>query len=303
MSILVVGSVAYDTIQTPCGEVKDALGGSATYFSAAASFFMPVKMVAAIGEDFSLAELTFLKERGVDLDGLQQIPGKTFRWAGVYSENLNERQTICTELNVFEHFQPNLSEEHSRVPFLFLANIDPDLQDRMLHQMRDTKLTMSNTIHLWIKEKRNTFLSTLDRVDVLMINDSEARALTGEYNLMKAGRKILTFGPNVVLITKGDHGVFMVTRESVFSIPAYPKEDVCDPTGAGDSFAGGFMGYAARADTLDELTYRRAAVYGSILASFTIESFSLDRLKELKYEEIEKRYQKFIDLTRFHEGL
>jgi sugar/nucleoside kinase (ribokinase family) len=282
--------------------VKDALGGSATYFSAAASFFTPVKVVAAIGEDFSREQLSFLEERGVDLDGLQVLPGKTFRWGGVYSNDLNTRETICTEPNVFERFQPKLSDEHVRVPFLFLANIDPDLQDRILDQVGDAKLVMSNTIHLWIHEKRETFLNTLDRVNVLMINDSEARALSGEYNLLKAGRAVLTFGPEVVIITKGDHGVLMVTQDSIFAIPAYPKEEVCDPTGAGDSFAGGFMGYAAQAGTLDEMTYRKAVVYGSIMASFTIESFSLDRLRELTREEVEGRYQKFIEITRFQGG-
>jgi sugar/nucleoside kinase (ribokinase family) len=230
------------------------------------------------------------------------MPGKTFRWTGVYNENMNERQTVCTELNVFESFQPHLSEEDTHTPLLFLANIDPDLQNRILHQVRDARLIMSNTIHLWIEKKRETFLSTLDRVTVLMINDSEARALAGEYNLLKAGRRILTFGPEVVLITLGDHGVLMVTKDSIFTLPAYPKEEVCDPTGAGDSFAGGFMGYAAQAGTLNEMTYRTASVYGSIMASFTIESFSVERLRDLTREEIGKRYQEFVEMTRFQGG-
>ncbi|UCE19942.1 MAG: sugar kinase [Gemmatimonadota bacterium] len=302
MSILVVGSVAYDTIRTPTGEVQDALGGSATYFSAAASFFAPVKIIAAIGDDFSREQLSFLGERGTDLDGLHMMPGKTFRWTGVYNENMNERQTVCTELNVFERFQPHLSEGETHTPLLFLANIDPDLQNRILDQVQGARLIMSNTIHLWIEKKRETFLSTLDRVTVLMINDSEARALTGEYNLLKAGRRILLFGPKAVLITKGDNGVLMVMKDSVFTLPAYPKEEVCDPTGAGDSFAGGFMGYAAQASALNEMTYRTAAVYGSIMASFTIEAFGVERLRDLTRQEIEKRYREFVEITRFQGG-
>jgi sugar/nucleoside kinase (ribokinase family) len=302
MNILVVGSIAYDSVKTPYGEVKEALGGSATYFAAAASFFAPVKTIAALGEDFSIDGLGFLKERGVDLSGLQVMKGKTFRWSAVYSDDMNDRQTICTELNVFERFQPELSPLDMSVPYLFLANIDPDLQGRILDQVHDSRLVMSNTIHLWITQKRKAFLKTLDRVDVLMINDSEAKILAGESNILKAGRKVLAFGPRVVLITKGEHGVLMVTRESAFAIPAYPKEEVFDPTGAGDSFAGGFMGYAARSGDLNEATFRRAAVYGSILSSFTIESFSIERLKVLTRQEIDARYDEFVDLTRFHEG-
>ncbi|MFQ6092821.1 MAG: PfkB family carbohydrate kinase [bacterium] len=302
MTLLVVGSVAYDTVKTPSGEVEGALGGSATYFAAAASFFAPVRVVAAVGEDFSKEELAFLEKRGVDLSGLETMAGKTFRWTGVYSNDLNERETICTQPNVFEHFQPNLSEEYCRTPFLFLANIDPDLQEQILSQMRTSKLTMSNTIALWIERKRARFLKTLDRVDVLMINDSEARTLAGESDLIKAGRRLLAYGPEVVLITKGEHGVLMVTRDSIFAAPAYPKEEVCDPTGAGDSFAGGFMGCLAQAGALNVSTYRRATVYGSIMASFTIESFSVERLKVLTRDEIEGRYREFVDLTRFHQG-
>lgn len=302
MSILVVGSIAYDSVKTPHGDVHEALGGSATYFAAAASFFAPVKTIAALGEDFSQQELAFLEERGVDLSGLQVMSGKTFRWSAVYSDDMNDRQTICTELNVFEHFQPHLSGEDSRSPYLFLANIDPDLQARILTQVKDPRLVMSNTIHLWIDEKRDIFLETLNHVDVLMINDSEAKTLAGEPNVVRAGRRILTFGPRIVLITKGEHGVLMLTRDSTFAIPAYPKEEIYDPTGAGDSFAGGFMGYAASAGTLDDSTLRRAVVYGCILSSFTIESFSIERLKGLTREEIDTRYAEFVTLTRFQEG-
>jgi sugar/nucleoside kinase (ribokinase family) len=302
MNILVVGSIAYDSVKTPFGEVKEALGGSATYFAAAASFFAPVKTIAALGQDFSTVDLQFLAERGVDLSGLQAMEGKTFRWSAVYSDDMNDRQTICTELNVFEQFQPELSMEDRRTPFIFLANIDPDLQARILDQVHDTRLIMSNTIHLWIHEKRDRFVDTLNRVDVLMINDSEAKILADETNVIKAGRTILSFGPRVVLITKGEHGVLMITRESTFAIPAYPKEEVHDPTGAGDSFAGGFMGYVAQNGNLTEATFRRAAVYGSILSSFTIESFSIERLKHLTRDQIEARYKEFLHLTSFDQG-
>lgn len=302
MSILVVGSVAYDTVKTPWGEVRDVLGGSATYFSAVASFFAPVQMVAVIGNDFRKEELTFLESRGVNFNGLQKMHGKTFRWSAEYGNDGNERKTVCTELNVFEHFQPILSDESRRTPYLFLANIDPDLQTRILNQVDSSKLIMSNTIKLWIDNKLEIFLRTLDKVDVLMINDSEAKVLAGKSNLIQAGRKVLTFGPRVVIITKGEHGVLMLKKDSIFSIPAYPKEQICDPTGAGDSFAGGFMGYVAHSGNVNDSTLRKAAVYGSIMSSFAIESFSIERLKNLTHDEIEERYRDFVNLTRFHEG-
>ena len=291
MSILVVGSVAYDTVKTPWGEVRDAVGGSATYFSAAASFFAPVHVVAVIGDDFNREELVFLEKRGVDFKGLQEMPGKTFRWSAEYSQDVNERKTLCTELNVFEQFQPIISDADSRTPYLFLANIDPDLQTRILNQVKSSTFIMSNTIKLWIDTKLDTFLDTLHQVDVLMINDSEAKTLAAETNLVKAGRKILTFGPQRVLITKGEHGVLMLTNDSIFALPAYPKEEVFDPTGAGDSFAGGFMGYLAESGDLGEDALRRATVYGSVVASFTVGDFSVSGLLAADRDAVEERFQ------------
>jgi sugar/nucleoside kinase (ribokinase family) len=298
MSILVVGSVGLDTVETPSGRVEDALGGAATYFSAAASYFAPVRVVAVVGTDFDLGRLNFLRQRAVDLSGLIVEDGPTFRWGGRYSSDLNERETLFTHLNVFESFRPTIPEAYRASPFVFLANIDPDLQLEVLLQVSQPKLVAMDTMNFWIDGKLAALHKVLRRVDLLFVNDSEARQLAGDANLIRSARKIFDFGPRAVVIKKGEHGAMLVTRESVFWTPAYPLESICDPTGAGDTFAGGFMGYLARSADVSDATLRRAIVYGSTLASFCVERFSLDRLMELSLSDIEQRFADFAEMTR-----
>ncbi len=296
--LLVVGSVALDSVKTPFGEATEALGGSATYFSYAASFFTPVRLVATVGDDFPGDHLGLLRERGVDLSGLQISRGRTFRWAGEYGYDLNEATTLETQLNVFADFRPTLSETLRETPFVFLANIDPDLQLDVLRQMERPRLTALDTMNFWIEGKRESLLKVLAEVDALVINDAEARQLAREPNLIRAARAILTLGPRTVVIKRGEYGALMVSDGQFFFAPAYPLESVFDPTGAGDSFAGGFMGYLAKSATLTATALRRAIVYGSVMASFTVEDFSLNRLVRLKPEEIEQRYEVFQELVR-----
>ncbi len=298
--LLVVGSVALDTVQTPFGKVQEVLGGSATYFSYAASFFTRVRLVAAVGGDFPERHLCFLKERGVDLSGLTTSPkGRTFRWSGEYGYDLNEAKTLDTQLNVLADFRPALGDDARRAPFLFLANIDPQLQLEVVRQMATRpRLIALDTMNFWIQGKRAVLVDVLREVDVITINEGEARQLAGEPNLVKAARAIAAMGPQTVVVKRGEYGALMLTASGFFVVPAYPLESVYDPTGAGDTFAGGFMGYLAAQESLDASTVRRAVVYGSVMASFTVEDFSLDRLARLKPPEIAERYAAFHELIR-----
>ena len=299
MSILVVGSVALDSIRTPFGEAEDILGGSATYFSVAASFFNDVRMVAVVGEDFPSEHIEFLASRKVDLGGLKRVPGKTFRWQGYYEFDLNDAHTMDTQLNVFEDFDPDIPEEFRDSEYVFLANIHPELQLKVLMQMRSPRLVICDTMNFWIENQREALLETISHVDYILLNDAEARQLSGEPNLVSAGRKLLTLGPQRVIIKKGEHGVVMLGKGVFFSLPAYPLETVFDPTGAGDTFGGGFLGSLSRHPEMREEDIRRSIVYGSVVASFNVESFSCDRLRALTADEIEDRYREFASITFF----
>jgi len=297
--LAVVGSVALDSVTTPFGKVREVLGGSATYFSYAASFFTTVRLVATVGDDFPAEHLRLLKERGIDMTGLQTSRGRTFRWVGEYGFDLNEARTIDTQLNVFADFKPLLPSSLKKTPFLFLANIAPELQLDVLRQMERPQLTALDTMNFWIQGRREALLRVLPEVDVLLVNDGEARQLVKEPNLIKAAREILTLGPRTVVVKRGEYGAVMVSNGQFFFVPAYPLESVFDPTGAGDAFAGGFMGYIAAQGVVDQATVRRAIVYGSVMASFTVEDFSLNRLARLSTAEIERRYAGFQELVRF----
>lgn len=302
MSILVVGSVAFDSVETPFGKVDEVLGGSGTYFSTSASFFSDISLVAVVGEDFPSEHLEFLKQRNVDLEGVQVVPGKTFRWKGEYGYDLNEAKTLDTQLNVFEHFRPKLPESYRDAEFVFLGNIDPELQLEVLSQVRNPKLVACDTMNFWISGKRESLVKTLAKVDILMINESEVRQLASEANLIKAAQTILAMGPKTIVIKRGEYGALMFSEHTIFSAPAYPLEAVFDPTGAGDTFAGGFMGYLAANQNLSDASVRQAIIFGSVMASFTVEDFSLNRLKNLEYREIEERFRRFKLLTEF-EGI
>jgi len=300
MSIVVVGSVALDSVETPHGKVQNALGGSATYFSVSASFFTnDVKLVAVIGEDFPNEHIEFLKSRGIDLEGLEKVKGKTFRWAGRYGANLSGAETLATELNVFESFSPKIPDSYKSAEYVFLANINPELQLDVLRQMKNAKLIVCDTMNLWIAERKEKLLETIKHVDILIINDAEARQLTGEQKVDMAARKILEYGPSRVVVKKGEHGAITLTDKTYFSSPAYPLKRVLDPTGAGDTFAGGFMGYLASTDDVSEQNIRKAIVYGTVMASFNVEDFSLNRQRILTREEIESRFSEIKAITEF----
>lgn len=299
MSILVVGSIALDSVETPFGKVEEVLGGSAVYFSVAASFFVPVKLVGVVGKDFPAQHLNFLRERNIDIQGLKQEEGATFRWKGNYGYDLNEARTLDTRLNVFERFRPEIPEEYRRSEYVFLANIDPALQHDVLTQVERPKVIACDTMNFWIEHKPDALKETIRRIDILIINEAEARELAKEVNLVKAGRSILSMGPKTLIVKQGNYGALMFTDSSVFSAPAYPLEDTVDPTGAGDTFAGGFMGYLAKTNNLTDGGIRQAIIVGSVMASFAVEQFSLNRLRTLTYQEIEKRYGEFISLTLF----
>ena len=302
MDILVVGSVAFDSVETPFGWGNEILGGSATYFSTAASFFAGVRLVAVVGEDFPAEHREFLQGRNIDLAGLQTAPGRTFRWKGRYGYDLNEAQTLETHLNVFEGFRPELPESFRDSEIVFLANIDPGLQLEVVRQVRRPRLIACDTMNFWIDGRREALLSTLREVDILVINEAETRQLADEANLVKAARAVLAMGPKTLVVKRGEYGVLVFGAHSVFSAPAYPLEEVFDPTGAGDTFAGGFIGYLAATGDFGEATIRKATVFGSVMASFTVEDFSLDRLRSVTWAEIEGRFRKFQALTAF-EGL
>ncbi len=303
MTLLVVGSVAFDSVRGPRGSVDRMLGGTATYFSIAASYFTQVRVVGVVGDDFGEEHHNVLLERGVCTQGLERVPGKTFFWAGEYSHNMNERQTLDTQLNVFKTFQPKLPPHYRLSPYLFLGNIDPELQSCVADQMESAALVAGDTMDLWINVKREELQRTLRKIHILIINDAEARQLSGEYNLLKAGRAIQTMGPETVVIKRGDNGATMFQEGEIFSLPALPLHEVYDPTGAGDSFAGGFMGYLASRGVgrngRDRKAFRRAVVYGSVMGSFAVEKFGVDRLRHLNREEIEDRLRDFQKLIHF----
>ena len=300
MSLLAVGSVAFDAIESPYGKVERTLGGAATYFAVAASFFAPVNLVAIVGEDFTDEDAEIFRGRRIDLDGLERAPGKSFFWAGRYSENLNERMTLATELNVFAQFRPHLPEKYRAAKYVFLANIAPDLQRSVLHQVKGRpKLTAVDTMNYWIERTNQELRETLRRVDILMINDSETRQLSSEHNLLRAARRIFNMGPSTLVVKRGEYGAMMVDRRGVFCVPAFPLEEPHDPTGAGDSFAGGFMGYVAGRGQRNDVALRRAMVYGSVMGSFAVERFGLDRLRSLRKSEITARARHFSKLTQF----
>ena len=301
MAILVVGSVAFDTVQTPAGKAEEVLGGSASYFAVAASFFSQVHLVAVVGQDFTPDHGSIFRERGVETGGLARLPGKTFRWSGVYGQDLNQRTTLSTELNVFEHFRPELPEWLRKVEFLFLANIDPELQRSVLRQMKRPRLVACDTMNFWISGKPAEVRKTMEEVDILIINDEEARQLAGESNTVRAAKKILSWGPSSLVVKRGEYGAALYNGRSLFAVPAYPLLDPVDPTGAGDSFAGGFLGYLARADRIDERSLRQALITGSVMASFCVEDFSLRRFEQLRPEEIRTRQKEFSRMTEFEE--
>ncbi len=299
MSLLVVGSIAYDSVETPFGCVEDALGGAAAHFSSAASFFTEIQMVGVVGDDYDMAHLDFLRDRGVDLDGVTRAEGKTFRWKGRYGYNLNEAETLDTQLGVFADFKPDLPPAYRQARYVFLANIHPELQLYVLKQAQNPKLIAMDTMNFWIEGERAALEKTLAAVDMVGINEGEVRQLSGEYNLIKAARAVLSYGPSRLIIKRGEYGALMFTKDHIFASPAYPLESVFDPTGAGDSFAGGVMGHLSRTGDLSDANLRQAIIVGSVMASFHVEDFSMDRNKRLRQEEIHQRFQAFRDLTRF----
>ena len=301
MPVLVVGSIALDTVKTPVEEHADLLGGSASYAAVGASFFTPVNLVGVVGDDFPQAHIDYFGQRAIDLAGLQRVQGKTFRWSGEYMWDLNTRETRSVELNVFEHFTPTLPESYRAAPYVLLANIGPNLQNHVLDQMERARFVIADTMDLWINIARPELLRLLGRIDLLILNDSEARQLTEETSLVRAGARIRALGPRYVVIKKGEHGALLFGDGQFFSCGAYPLEDIHDPTGAGDTFAGGLAGYLAAQGTA-EVSWeqlRRAVVHGSLLASFNVEAFSLERLRTLTQQEIDQRYEMFRRMSQF----
>jgi len=301
--VLVVGSVALDSVETPFGKADDVLGGSGTYFSSSASHFAPVQLVGVVGDDYPVDLLQPLADRGVDLAGLEKVSGSSFRWRGRYRHDLNSAETLETHLGVFSHFRPNIPQQFRKAPFVFLANIDPRLQLQVLQQVEKPRLVACDTMNFWIESRRPELVELLGHVDLITLNDGEARQLTEHTNLVQAARWILDKGPKHVLIKKGEHGAFMFTRDSVFFAPAYPLESVFDPTGAGDSFAGGFIGSLAASGDLSDASMRRAVVVGSAMGSFAVEKFSNGRLMEITRADIDARVQEFRQLVAFDEDL
>jgi sugar/nucleoside kinase (ribokinase family) len=299
MSILAVGSIAFDTIKSPFGEVNNLLGGSLTYFSIAASFFTNVNLVAVVGEDFGEEQLSVFRGRRIDLQGLEHASGKTFRWGGEYSYNLNSRETLFTDLNVFEGFRPKLPDAYRQADIVFLGNMHPLLQQSVLEQVRHKRLVGMDSMNLWIETTPRELRGVLGQVDVVKIDDSEARELAGVYNLRKAASAIQSMGPRMLIATRGSHGAMLFTGSDLFSAPAYPLEDEVDPTGAGDSFAGGLFGYLAECKEIDPAALRRAMIFGSVMGSFCVEDFGTRRLERLTFDEILDRYRALKQLTDF----
>ena len=301
MTLLVVGSVALDSIFTPFGETADALGGSAVYFSVAGSLLHPVQVVGVIGNDYPVAELERLASRGIDWSGVEHADGESFRWKGKYSYDLQSRETLETRLGVFADFQPKLPEAFRSAEFLFLGNIDPELQLGVLSQVRQPKLVVCDTMNYWIQSKKPQLLDLLNRVDLLMVNDGEARELSGDWNIHRAGRWILAHGPKRVVIKQGEHGALLIEPTRTFYVPAFPLENVFDPTGAGDAFAGGFMAYLARTGSVSEDNIRRAMVVGATMGSYAVEQFGIRGFETVTLADVWTRVKAFADLT--HVGL
>ena len=304
MSLLVVGSLALDTIETPFGKAENTVGGSATFISTAASYFIqPVRLVGVVGGDFPKAELEFLEQREIDLEGLQIIEnGKTFHWHGKYSYDLNSRDSLTTDLNVFADFDPVIPSSFKKSQYVCLGNINPELQKKVFMQLENPKLVVADTMNFWIEGKHDALLDVLQYINIFILNDSEARELSKEFNLFKAAHKIQNMGPKIVIIKKGEHGALLFYENEMFSAPAYPLESIYDPTGAGDSFAGGFIGYLAKTDDLSYENLKRAVVFGSTVASFCVEKFSLDGLRDLSTFEIKDRFNEFKRFSAFEDG-
>lgn len=299
MSLLVIGSLGLDTVETPFGAVENAIGGTAVFCSVSASHFTQVNLVGVVGEDFPPSDIIFLRSRGVDLDGLEIKPGKSFSWGARYGYDLNSRDTLFTHLNVFEAFNPRIPEKYRDTPFVFLGNIGPDLQLSVLEQIKQPQLVALDTMNYWIERTPAELARVLKRVDVLLVNDSEMRQLSGEHNLLKAARQVRAMGPKIIVVKKGEHGAIMITDGRFFYAPAFPLENVFDPTGAGDTFAGGFMGFLTKCRRIDEDALRQAIIYGSTFASFVVEDFSIGRLRHLREDDIRTRFINFHEMTRF----
>jgi sugar/nucleoside kinase (ribokinase family) len=303
VSLLVVGSVALDSVETPFGKADEVLGGSANFFAASACNLAPVQVVGVVGSDYPVAKLEPLEKRGVDFAGLERADGRSFRWRGRYRHDLNVAETLETHLGVFSNFKPKIPAQFRKAPFVFLGNIDPRLQLEVLEQVEKPKLVACDTMNFWIESRRPDLMKLLERVDAITLNDGEARQLTEKYNLVRAARWIMERGPKLVIIKKGEHGAFMFAGDTVFFAPAYPLEEVFDPTGAGDSFAGGFMGYLAKCGDVTEGSLRRAVIYGSAMGSFAVEKFSIQRLLEVDEKQLASRVADFRKLVAFEEEL
>jgi len=303
VSLLVVGSIALDSVATPFGETADAPGGSAVFFSAAGAILHPVQMVGVVGSDYPLGVLKALEARGVDTSGIEQVPGESFRWRAKYSYDLSSRETLETRLGVFAQFRPKLPDTFRDARYLFLGNIDPELQLGVLDQVTHPALVACDTMNYWIQSKRDLLLELLRHIDLLMINDSEARELSGDWNIYRAAQWVLAHGPRMAVIKQGEHGALLVDKTTTFKVPAYPLQEVFDPTGAGDAFAGGFMAYLASTDDLSPPNLRRAMVYGATMGSFAVEKFSIDRLLEIGPADIARRVGEFHRLTSFEQEI
>jgi sugar/nucleoside kinase (ribokinase family) len=301
IKLCVAGTVAYDSIETPFGKAENVLGGSALHFTNAASFFTDVGIVATVGHDFDMDEIAFLKERSVDLSGIEVDHGKTFRWEGKYGYDLNQAITLKTELNVIETFRPKVPEDYRNAEFLFLANIDPELQLHVIGQVKKPVALVLDTMNFWIENRFDALMDVIRRVDMLVINEAELREITKEHNLLKGARKLIAMGPTCVVAKRGEYGVFMMNRDEVFLAPAFPLEDVFDPTGAGDTFAGGFMGYLANVGEVTAETVKQAIIMGTVMASFNVEDFSINRIKRLTMPEIKERYHALKSCMQFGE--
>src|SRR3989344_2125252 len=298
VNLVVTGSIGLDDIRTPFGSVKNTLGGAAVYSSVAASFFTNPGIVSVVGEDFPKQHMELLKKKNISLEGLKIMPGKTFRWDGYYEYDMNQAHTLNTELNVFERFIPEIPEQYRKSKYLYLANIHPELQEQVLQEMTP-KLVGIDTMNLWIEQRRKKLLEVIKQCNILFINDAESRELFETTNLVTAGKKALDLGPSAVIIKKGEHGSLLFTDGKIFAAPGYPLENIVDPTGAGDTFAGGVMGYLAKTEDLSDENLRKAIIYGSSLASFDVEDFSLKKLMNISIEDIEKRYDLFKDIIKF----
>ncbi|MCB1214538.1 MAG: sugar kinase [Deltaproteobacteria bacterium] len=299
MSLTVIGTVALDSVTSPFGSLEKGLGGSATHFSASASYFTPVSLVAVIGEDFPQEHLDFLSARNINLEGVQKLPGKSFHWKGKYEEDLNIAHTLATELNVLLEFQPQLTPEQKKTPFLFLANVDPNLQSQAIDQVEEAPFIAADTMNFWIEGSRQALLNMLKRIHMLVINEGEARLLAKESNLLKASKIIRQMGPEILIIKQGEYGALAFYKEEIFSAPGLPLEDIKDPTGAGDSFAGGLMGYLSKTGKKDFESIKQGIIYGSVMASFNVSQFSCEALKNLSETQIKERYETFRNLARF----